>query len=83
MKTENIDAISWRCPQCEKNHFSDSGGTTTLMYFPPTFKDGVNINPDRNTTSFNRTCLACGASFSVSGNTSDGWSLRLIKNKGG
>lgn len=73
MKLEILDANSWRCPKCKKNYFRDDAGTVTMMYFPPTFKDGKNINPDRNTHSFRRNCLSCGCSFDISGNIHDGW----------
>lgn len=38
--------------------------TQTAMYFPPIYKDGVNINPDRNITTCVCQCLTCGAIFS-------------------
>jgi len=79
MKIKRIDANSWKCPKCKKNYFRDGVQTTTLMYFPPIFRDSVNINPDRNTISFVRDCLACGSSFSISGNEHKGWDVGIIK----
>jgi rubredoxin len=79
MKFKSIDAQSWKCPQCGKNYFTDSAGYTTLAYYPPTYKDGVNINPDRNTTSFRRHCQNCGYSFDISGNDYDEWDVSVVK----
>jgi hypothetical protein len=38
--------------------------TSTCVYYPPIYKDGVNINPDRNTCTTHCTCLNCGKEFS-------------------
>lgn len=38
--------------------------TTTAMYFPPIYKNGVNINPDRNITTTVCRCLNCNGIFS-------------------
>ena len=62
-----MEPMNWFCPKCGKSYFSDSVGTTTLVYYPPIWKDGININPDRNTTSFTRHCYECGASFLIQG----------------
>jgi hypothetical protein len=55
MKTPNPE-----CPR-EDCQFSYSGGTTTLVAYIPIYdKNGVNTNPDRNTTTFNVNCITCG-----------------------
>jgi hypothetical protein len=55
MKTPNPE-----CPR-EDCRFSYGGGTTTCAYYAPVYdKNGVNINPDRNTKTFNVECLTCG-----------------------
>ena len=36
------------------------------MYFPPIYKDGVNQNPDGNTTTTYCTCCSCNHSFHYS-----------------
>ena len=49
-------------PDCERDdcQFIESGGATTLAYYIPTYdKNGVNINPDRNTTTFTTQCIVC------------------------
>lgn len=41
-------------PQCPRDdcRFLNHGGSTTCVYYPPIYdKNGVNINPDRNTTT--------------------------------
>jgi hypothetical protein len=50
-------------PECPREdcRFSYGGGTTTLVAYIPIYdKDGKNINPDRNTTSFTVNCITCG-----------------------
>jgi hypothetical protein len=54
-------------PECPREDckFSISPQMTTCMYFQPIYdKNGVNINPDRNTTSFTVDCLSCGKKWS-------------------
>jgi len=42
-------------------------GVTTCAYYPPVYdKNGNNINPDRNTTSGNCSCMACGKAWTYS-----------------
>lgn len=55
----------WHCPNCGESYFSDGCGVRTLAYYQPIWKDGVNINPDRNTTTFTRTCCSCGKSYVI------------------
>jgi hypothetical protein len=40
--------------------------TTTAVYYPPIWKNGVNVNPDRNTTTTYCTCMNCHKDFSYS-----------------
>jgi hypothetical protein len=55
MKTPNPE-----CPR-EDCRFSHSGGSSTLVAYIPIYdKNGVNTNPDRNTTTFKVNCLTCG-----------------------
>ena len=52
-----------KMPECERDdcRFIQSGGMTTLAYYIPIYdKNGVNINPDRNTTTSMLECLTCG-----------------------
>lgn len=48
------------CPKCGARHFTVGPSTCTTVYYQPVYKDGVNINPDRNTCSTSYKCLACG-----------------------
>ena len=50
-------------PDCERNDCQFIHGdmrTTCAAYIPIYDKNGVNINPDANTTSFKVNCLSCG-----------------------
>jgi len=64
MTEGNMDNL-WHCPNCGESHFTDDAGYTTLLYFQPIWKDGKNINPDKNITTFNRHCLACGKLYCI------------------
>ena len=49
-----------KCPR-DDCMFLQGGGHTTLAYYPPIYdKNGVNTNPDRNTTTSTLKCLTCG-----------------------
>lgn len=52
-----------RCPHCGKSYYQENYATTTAVYYPPIYKDGVNINPDRNKSTTYCTCLNCGKNF--------------------
>ena len=52
------------CPKCGESYYMERYRTSTAMYFPPIYKDGVNINPDRNATTVCCTCMHCGNDFS-------------------
>jgi hypothetical protein len=52
------------CPYCGESYYMENNSMSTCVYYPPIFKNGVNINPDRNTTTVNCTCMACGKEFS-------------------
>ena len=54
-----------KCPECGKSYYTVGASCTTLMYFPPVYKDGVNINPDRNQSTTELTCMECGHKWSV------------------
>lgn len=54
-----------RCPHCGESYYMENYSTSTCLYCPPIYKDGVNINPDRNTSTTHCTCMNCGKEFSV------------------
>lgn len=58
-KTDNLV----RCPHCGESYYMENHSECTAMYFPPIYKDGVNINPDRNVTTTHCTCMNCGKNF--------------------
>ena len=55
-----------KCPKCGDSYYTEKYCTTTAVYYPPVYKDGVNINPDRNTTTHYCRCLNCGNEFAYS-----------------
>lgn len=52
------------CPHCGKSYYVENCSESTAVYYPPIYKNGVNINPDRNTTTTHCTCMNCGKDFS-------------------
>jgi hypothetical protein len=56
--------INHICPHCGKSYYMENYSVSTAVYYPPIYKDGVNINPDRNTTTTHCTCLNCNKEFS-------------------
>ena len=52
------------CPYCGSDYVIVDCAIKTAAYYPPIYKDGVNINPDRNSITTHYTCLACGKDFS-------------------
>ena len=61
-----LDRENVRCPHCGESYYKELYSTRTSVYYPPIYKDGVNINHDRNTTTTNCHCLNCGKDFSYS-----------------
>ena len=53
-----------KCPKCGESYYQESYSTCTAMYCPPIWKNGININPDRNITTTNCICMVCGNNFS-------------------
>ena len=53
-----------QCPHCNESYYMENYSISTCMYYPPIYKDGVNINPDRNTTTVCCTCMNCNKDFS-------------------
>lgn len=54
---------STKCPHCGESYYQELYTTTTAVYYPPVYKDGVNINPDRNQSTTTCICLNCGKEF--------------------
>lgn len=54
-----------KCPHCGESYYTVMYSNSTCVYYPPIYKDGVNINPDRNTTTQHCQCLNCGKEFTI------------------
>lgn len=54
-----------KCPHCGKSYYTELYSTTTAVYYPPIYKDGVNINPDMNKSTTHCRCLNCHKEFTV------------------
>ena len=53
-----------KCPKCGESYYMERYSTVTTMYYPPIYKNGVNINPDRNITTKVCLCMNCNNTFS-------------------
>lgn len=63
---ERIDLKSnIKCPYCGASYYIEGSSMTTLANYPPIWKDGVNVNPDRNKTTTHCKCLSCGKEFNI------------------
>lgn len=71
-----------QCPYCKKpTKRTGGGGSVTCMYFEPVYdKNGVNINPDRNTRKSWWECLECKKGYGTSGNYTDGFTYINLNN---
>ena len=61
--------MSWenkkvKCPYCGESYYMENNSVTTAMYYPPIYKDGVNVNPDGNYTTTECICMNCHHRFS-------------------
>lgn len=52
-----------KCPRCGESYYMVNYSTRTAMYYPPIYKDGVNVNPDGNIETTVCTCLNCHYEF--------------------
>lgn len=50
-------------PHCGESYYMENYTTTTALYYPPIYKNGVNINPDKNKSTTHCTCMNCGKDF--------------------
>ena len=62
---QNVSLHNHHCPHCGESYYMEKYSTTTAVYYPPIYKDGVNINPDMNTSTTYCTCMNCGKEFTV------------------
>lgn len=54
-----------KCPKCGESYFQEKYTVATALYCPPVWKNGVQINTDRNYYTTTCQCLVCGAIFSI------------------
>ena len=55
-----------KCPRCgSTDPIIEGYSTTTAVYYPPVWENGVNINPDGNVTTTKYTCGKCECNFSA------------------
>ena len=65
LDTGSSIASNTKCPHCGESFYTEMYSESTAVYYPPIYKDGVNINPDRNTTTRHCRCLNCGEEFTI------------------
>lgn len=53
------------CPHCGASYYTEIYTTTTAMSCPPTYKNGVNINPHTNQSTTHCKCNNCGKEFNI------------------
>jgi len=70
-----------QCPYCNKPTKRTAGMITcTALFFQPMYdKNGVNINPDRNTRTQGWRCCECEKNYAVIGNDHDGYKYKLME----
>jgi hypothetical protein len=51
------------CPREDCQFFYSDRSSTLVAYIPIYDKNGVNINPDANTTTFKVNCSTCGKTW--------------------
>ena len=56
---------NFKCPKCGESYYMERYSASTALYCPPIYKNGVNINLDKNITTTYYSCLNCGHQFSV------------------
>ena len=54
-----------KCPNCGKSYYIEHYSTCTAIYYPPVWKDGVNVNPDKNIHTTVCECLECKKTFYI------------------
>lgn len=62
-----------KCPNCGASHYSEGPSSTTAVYYMPIYKNGVNVNPDRNTTTTEAHCYECGCDFIIKSQGGEVW----------
>jgi DNA-directed RNA polymerase subunit RPC12/RpoP len=54
-----------KCPHCGESFYTEMSSESTCVYYPPIWKNGVNVNPDRNKATTHYKCLKCNKEFDI------------------
>lgn len=65
VEKECVADNSIKCPYCGESYYKEGYMTSTALYCPPVYRNGININPNINTYTVACKCLACGKSFNL------------------
>ena len=65
----------FKCPYCNESYYKEGVTTTTLLYYLPVYKEGIDINPNRNKSTTTCHCLNCDKEFYICGNDVDGYEV--------
>ena len=57
---KQLDIATRKCPRCGASHYRVGPSSMTCVYYAPVYKDGININPDRNKCTTQYECISCG-----------------------
>ena len=57
---KQLNIATRKCPRCGASHYCVGPSSMTCVYYAPVYKDGININPDRNTRTTQYECCNCG-----------------------
>lgn len=60
---ENKELI--KCPKCGESYYQELYSDVTTAYYPPIYKNGVNINPNSNKLTTHCRCCNCGTEFDI------------------
>ena len=53
------------CPYCGDDFYRYDYSESTMVYYPPIYKNGINVNPDQNKKTSYYTCFNCGKRFTT------------------
>jgi hypothetical protein len=65
LQNEHTLKCNTKCPHCGESYYTELYSASTAVYYPPIYKDGVNINPDMNKATTHCRCLNCGKEFDI------------------
>ena len=66
-----------KCPHCGASHYSEGPSMRTAVYYPPIWKDGINVNPDRNVTTTEAHCYECNYDFIIKECAGEVWTEEI------